>query len=328
MRNKMSRVLSVLFIFIFAASFTACSGGTSNVPTAVTVGNVEVGSDIYAYYLDTVLQNSDESLKEDDAKKQAEQLCANYIKINTAFKEMKLSLSSATKSDLAIDVNNLWNIFGKYYDSIGVTKQTLTKIKESEAYREELISALYDKGGEKEISEEEQKNYFNSNYVFFKAISSYLYTTDSEGKAVALSENELNEIKNSFNSMKSQINETNTIDAVNKAYEDSNGGSAESEMPVLSTVKDSDEYPEKFFSDVSAMQNGEIQVFTYDNYIFLVRKEDGSSFYSDYAKTNLSSMAGDDFNKWLESKYADVKISADRGTENSCYNLIQRAKTH
>lgn len=324
---KINRIYAFVIAVIMMFCFCACSGDGGEPDIAMTVGSAEIGSDIFAYYLDVVLQDSDESLSEEDAIKQAEALCSEYVKVNTEFKTQKLSLSSSSKSTYANDVNNLWSIYGGYYESIGVSKETLTKIKESEAYKERIVTAMYGTGGEKEVSEEDQKAYFNSNHVFFKAISVYLYTTDSSGNVVKLSDSDLEALKTKFDSMKSSISSENTIDAVNKAYEEENGGTAESEMQVLSTAKSSDLYPEGFFEDVAKMETDAIQVLTYDNYYFLVQKKSADSYFSDYSYSNLLEMISDEFTKELDSRYTKLKSDGNSGTEKTCYKTVIKVKS-
>ncbi len=326
MRINKIRISAFIAALIMMFSLCACSGNTAQPDVAMTIGGTEIGSDVYAYYLDVVLQDSDESLSEDDAIKQAEALCAEYVKVNTEFKAQKLSLSSSSKAIYVNEVNNLWSIYGGYYESIGVSKETLTKIKESEAYKESLVTAIYGTGGEKAVPEDEQKEYFALSHVFFKAISAYLYTTDSAGNVVKLPEADLTALKTKFDNMKASITSENTIDAVNKAYEEANGGTAESEMPVLTTTKSSDLYPEGFFDAVAAMETDALEVLVYDNYYFLVQKKSADTYFSDYSYSNLLEMISDEFTKELNSRYTDLKVEGDNGVEKTCYKTILRVK--
>lgn len=323
--KRIQRIGAMLCSIIMLAScLSACNADDTE--AALSVGKADVGNDVYAYYLDLVLQNTDDSLKAEDAQKQAEDKCVSYVRINSEFRKLKLSLSSSAKAEVARNVNDMYSMYGGYYEKIGVTKQTLTNVMISEAYKEELVTAIYGEGGEKAVSVEKQKEYFNDNYVFFKAISAYLYTTDDSGKSLKLPEAELATVKEKFESMKGQINADTTIDAVNLAYETENGGQTEAEMDVLSAQKGSDLYPEKFFSDVSSLENKEVKVLEYDNYIFLIQKVDSSTFYADNAKSCLTAMVAEDFEKEIASRYSKLSTNSDSGVMNSTYKTIQRIK--
>lgn len=326
MRHNLTRVTAVIVAVCSLMALTSCSGSTGEPEIAVTVGTAEIGSDIYAYYLDTVLQDTDDSLEQEDAMSQAQKLCENYVKINTEFSSQGLNLSSSAKAIVANEVNNLWSIYAGYYESIGVSKQTLTKIKESEAYRNDLVNAIYGAGGEKEISEEKQKEYFASTHVFFKAISAYLYTPDDSGNLVKLSETDLTALKNKFDDMKAMITGDTTIDMVNKTYEESNGGTADAEMPVLSATKGSDLYPESFFDSVVDMETDGLSVMTYDNYYFLIQKKNSDDYFDDYAMDNLIEMVEEEFATEIDARYGDIASSGDIGVQKSCYKLIEKVK--
>ena len=85
MRINRKRIYAFLAAVVMVFSFCACAGETAEPDVAMKIGGTEIGSDVYAYYLDIVLQDSDESLTEDDAMRQAEELCAEYVKVNTEF---------------------------------------------------------------------------------------------------------------------------------------------------------------------------------------------------------------------------------------------------
>lgn len=312
-KRVLSIIISIMLILNILFSFSACGSGSGSNATAVSIGNAEVGKDIYMYFLDEVLRDENAELPEEDAFADAKEKAAYYVKINTEFKKRSLSLSSADKAEIASEVNSMWNIYGNYYTKLGVTKETLTKVKESEAFEQALINAIYGTGGDSAVSEESRKDFYSKNYVFFKAISAYIASMSAE---------EADSLKTRFSDMKSSITAENTIDAVNLAYVEANGGSAEAEMPILSTSSSSDAYPKNFFSDVASMENSSVSVLTYDDYIFIVQKLDGSGSYSDYADDVLKAMVIDDFISYIEDAYSDIKVSEDEGVEKSCYSAI------
>lgn len=312
--------------FVLIMTLSSCSGGNDEIDEALSVGNAKIGEDIYTYFLDTALHGENKNLSESQARKLAEGDIAYYVKINTEFEKRNLSLASSEKADIAAEVNSLWNIYGGYYSKIGVSKQTLTKVYESRAFEQALINSIYGSGGDTEIPEASRKDYFSKNYVFFKAINAYLCTVNEEGKTVPVSDEELNSIKNKFSSMKDSISAENTIDAVNVAYVESAGGSTESEMPVMSATSKTDTYPKNFFGDVSKLENDEVAVLTYTDYIFLVQKKNGTDLYSDYAADVLKDMASDDFSKYIDGEYKDIKVSGVDSVEKDCFSIIEKSR--
>ena len=52
---------------------------------------------------------------------------SRYVAINSEFKNRGLSIDSEVKGALSATVNNLWHLYGSYYNEIGVSKQTIYK---------------------------------------------------------------------------------------------------------------------------------------------------------------------------------------------------------
>ncbi|NLL62990.1 MAG: hypothetical protein GX241_01910 [Ruminococcaceae bacterium] len=324
MKRFFKNVVVAMLIFTVLFSFFGCSAETKINETALVINDVKINVDVFSYYLDEVMKGTD--LEKSEAIKLAEEKCADYVKYNTEFKELGLSLSSSNKADVSLTVNDLWGVYSGYYKKIGVSKETLTKVKESEAFRQAIIEKIYGEDGEKAISKEEKETYFEENYVFFKVISAYLCTVNDKGETVPLDDDEITAIKGQFADMKAKIKGDVTIDAVNLEYVTSLGGSTEAELPILSTSKKSETFPEPFFEEVKALEKDAISVLAYDKYIFLVQKKDGAEYYSDNAAMILSEMATKEFEKYMADKYSGVKIISTDMVEKECYDTIKGIK--
>lgn len=309
------QVISILLILCFAFAFTGCNKDTTS--TAVTIGICEVSSDIFAYYLDLVMQNKDDTYEKDSAIGDAESQVKHYVLINTAFEELGLSLTSGAKLNAADEVNSIWKLYGDYYKKIGVSKETLTKIKWSESYEEELINKIFGAGGEQEISEDDQKTYFNEHYVFFKVLIQSFSGDATSDEALATT----------FEEMKNSINADNTIESINNQYLEKTGLSEVDELAVSSTKEGSLDYPETFFTEVKALEVGAVAVIKTDNYIFLVQKVDFSTYFTEYQREVLADMAEVKFEETMSSTYGDITVTGSSLVETSCYNTIVNVKS-
>ena len=321
--KRILKISSLLFAVIIL--FSSCSGKKD---VALEIGKGQVGSDIYAYFIDYVIinENKDKKMTEDQIKKRANELCVEYAKVNTKFSDLKLSLSAGTKAQIAKRVTSRWDFFDDYYSSIGVTKQTLTKIEENASFREMILLSIYDANGSNPVNEDTIKAYFKDNYIFFKSINGYLTKTNKDGKEVAMNANEIAAMKDNFNSLASQITADNTIDNVNLVYAQSIGQSADDQMPVSVINKSSCAYPKGFFEQAIAIPAGQVQVLTFDDYIFLVQRIDNfdeeQNFYPNYRTTCLKAIVKDDFSKTIEKWYKDSKIKQKDNVQNKCYKQI------
>ncbi len=322
------KISSLLLVVVML--FCSCS---SKKDVALKIGNAEIGNDVYAYFLDYVIinENKDDKMTQAQIEKRATELCTEYAKINTKFSEMKLSLSSSKKATIADTVTNKWSVFSGYYKSIGVTKQTLTKIEENAAYKQQLLLAIYDTNGTNPVDEETIKTYFKDNYIFFKAISNYLKTTDNSGKEVSLSADKIEGIKQSFNTMVGQVSAENTIDSVNLAYAQSLGETATSDLPISVIDKQSTAYPSGFFAKALEITAGQVKVLTFDDYIFLVQRidnfDESQNFYTTYRTACLKALVNDDFANTVKSWYKDAKFEPNNKNQDKCYELIMDVRS-
>lgn len=320
----MKQIFKITAVLI-GVLFVLCSC-SSKKDVALNVGKGQVGTDVYAYFLDYVIitESKDKKMSDADIKKRADELCLEYVKINTKFDDMKLSLDAGKKAKIADEVTNKWSFFGKYYKSIGVSKQTLTKIEENLAFKDAILLATYDTNGTKAVSEDEIKTFFGNNYVFFKSINGYFKITDENGKEVKKSTQEIEDITKQFNSMAKSVTDENTIDNVNSSYLQE--GENPTTLPVAVVTMDSKDYPQEFFEKVAGIKVGSVSTLVFDDYIFVVQRfnnfDETQEFYTNYRTACLKEMVKDDFNKDINSWYKDIKTSANSRVQDKCYKKI------
>ncbi len=258
----------------------ACGCTQSNKKTVLVISGAEIDNEIFAYYLDKVISRPadyglSEKLKKDEAKTAAIESCREYVAVNTMFENLRLSLSVSDKVGVSETVNNLWVRFENHYDEIGVSKQTLTKIYTTQAYSEAIFDTVYDKGTDDEESESVIQDYFNENYVCFRAVCEYFYAAD--GKQI--SQKEKNELLEKFNGIVASIDGVDSFSTTMQSL-----GYSASASVILK--KGSDGYPEGFFDKVYEMNDNSADIITYDDCVFAVMKESlkdkGESVYSEY----------------------------------------------
>lgn len=321
---KLRKSVLLILILAFCLSFVGCGKTAINTnEVALTVGDAGVDAGVFAYFLDTQVKTNGENANKADAIEEAEKLCAEYVKVNTEFKNRELSLSGSAKGSIAAAVDEVWNLYGGYYEKIGVSKETVTKIKTSDAYKEMLVSSVFGAGGDKEISEDQMKTYFNENYIFFKYMTASL-TGDAEADKATTSK--FKELKDNIGREDPDTEEEMTFEDVNKKYSEETGEPA-AELNISTMKKGSDTFPEKFFTDVLEMEVDSYKVLSYDENIFLVQKVDGSSYFGDYKTSILDYMTNTDFETLMTTNYKDVKIVGNENIESNIYLTIKDLKT-
>lgn len=286
----MKKIVAVVAAFITLFSLCSCADKEK---TVLTVGGADIGEEIFVYYLNKVTQRpTDYGLADtsntERVKAAAVDKCKKYVAVNTEFAEAGLTLTSSEKAEIAEEVNNLWLRFENHYRSIGVSKQTLTKIKTSEAREEALFTSRYDKGVDDKAAEKEIEDYFYSEYICFRTVCAY-FTSGGDTK---MTQQEINDTVAAVNSLaKSYNKDTQTL-----SDEATAAGYTLSDTILLK--RDSDGYPAGFFEKVAAQEENTVEVLVYDECVFAVLKEDivekGESVYANYRSSCIKDLYYDE----------------------------------
>lgn len=286
----MKKITALLLAVMLIFSLAACGNSKK---TALIISGTETDSEIFTYYLDKVMgrpveYNLPEKPKKAELKEAAITQCKKYLAANTSFKDMGLSLTSSEKVEIAQTVNDYWVRFENHYNSIGVSKQTLTKILTAKAYEDAVFAAKYDKGTSNADEEAVLQNYFYENYISFRNVCAYFTSADGSAPLTQLEKNKLTESINLL-----AENAGTDIEKFGEAVQAA--GYSLSDSVLLK--KGSEGYPEGFFEKVTNQKDGTVQVITYDECIFIVWKEDlrekGESVYANYRSVCINDLYAD-----------------------------------
>lgn len=295
----MKKVTSLfLVISLIVMAFASCSG-----PAKIKVNGTKIDNEVYKYFEDCV----EDSLSKDEKKNAIEQSISRYVTVNSEFENRGLSLSGSQKTQLSTTVNNLWHLYGTYYDSIGVSKQTLYKIEASKVYERALLIYYYGENGVSPVAEDQIKAYFNENYVAVRMVTGYLFNIDENGANVPMSDEQKNNTVNSFNSIATMVNNGTTLEEAVSSL-----GSGTEIRDSLIFVNESASLPEGFFSAAKTVEANKAAAISLGDYIFLVQRIDVFNeeygYYSTYRADCLEKMKGEEFakivDKWAENYIA------------------------
>ncbi len=269
--KKLIALLSVVLIFF---SFASC--GKSKYPLSFEGHTVTEG--LYKYYEDKVASSPENySAKADDTESivsAAKQCCREYLAAIKLMENEQLVLGSEFKRLAAENTENLWQLFSSYYNSIGVTKQDITKAQAHESRLLQLLDHFYGVEGKTPVKEIDLKERFVDMYVGFKAIEGPLTKTNDKGEIVPLTEKEVSEITKKFSSMASDINEgTATIDELNAEYNDSLGIIVTSPLSVLLVKEGDPMFDDDFFKKVSDIGHGKARAVRSGDSIYVIERQ-------------------------------------------------------
>lgn len=182
------------------ASLTACSD-TSYV---MTVGDSKINAGIYIYneltemsYQMTMMYYQN-GIKKDyfdqkvDGKAFDEYLSdyaltatKEYAAVVDKFNELGLTLSDEDIKSINDSISSTWDSQGEFYESEGISKESVKLALKGSKMREELFDHYYAEGGKEAVSDDEMVKYLDDNYLRYKSISFAKTTASTDSSSSA-----------------------------------------------------------------------------------------------------------------------------------------------
>lgn len=262
----------------------------------------------------------------------AQELCAEYVAVNSLFHAYNCVLSAAEKSDVSVTTNDLWRLYGNYYESIGVSKQTFYKIQLSTAYRDALLDVLYGENGVTPVPEEQLRQYYEVHYIIFRAISGYYTNVDEEGNIVPMSEEERAATDSAFSGMAERINSGTDINTAYNDYLESIGDTEANEtVEVRIASAQSQGYPAGFFEAVHAQEQDTAAVLQLGDYIYVTVRLDpyteDSSYYQGTRTDVLRGLKAADLDALVQERAQAYAVTLNESAQRSCLRQIEQRHT-
>lgn len=267
----MKRLISLILIITVAlCAFSSCSKETTQ-EYPLTVNGTPINGEIFRYYLDEVWDMPEASGTRDGRITQATYKCIRYVAVNSTFAAYSLGLTDSEKVEISNETNVLWNMFGEYYKSLGVSKETYHKIRTSEEYIEKLRLHFFDKNGTDEISDAVLRGVLLENFIAFKYVRTPDTNTDVYGNPVSYTPEEQMRLNTLYSTSVNSVAASYTVD---KAFSDISKEFPLTEQSYETVVIDRNdhEFSSVFFDTVKGMKDGTASVFMYEGYIYLIYK--------------------------------------------------------
>lgn len=321
------RIMSLVSALVCLVSLLAFSGCTTfEKSSAVSLNGVEISDDVFTYFLDKATVDLGVDAEPKALKEQAVSYLTTYFKTNSLAHAHGIELTIAEKAAVSEKVNDYWLVYDQYYEKVGITKETLTKIFTTDAYRDRLILAYYGTGGTEEIPLTRLYAAFRTNYILFQAITGYFTETDEVGNTVRLPQNEIESLLLRFQSMADVVNSgEKTMDEASDYLAEAGIQSA---VQTVILHKDDDSYPEGFFEKVQSIDTRYAAIIGTNDFIFLVLRGEAdanSEFFNDKRVEIIKSIVGNSIDGIIDGAY-EVKSDVSASTFNSYLQLIKNVK--
>jgi len=212
--NAMKRPVSLILILtFFVLCLTGC-GNSGYTLSPLKINSSELDCEIFLYYLAEVFPGNK---SRDTRVSEATEKCIRYVAVNTTFEKSGLTMTDDEITTAMEEANTLWNMFGKYYRTIGVSKATFVKIHISGKYTEKLRTAFYGKGGTEEISDAYLRGALKEYFVAYKTIAVPMYTKDYYGNNIPFTAEQKEELRHKMSEGASKLKAGQNIESVASA---------------------------------------------------------------------------------------------------------------
>ncbi len=289
---KAVKIISVILAMCFCLlSFCACSSND----TALTVDSTPVSKEIYGYFL-SVAVNSEEYKEEENKRELAGRLCSEYVAGCELIKKYSVQLSAEEKVAVSSEVKTNWQFYSSYYKKYSVSKQTLCTMLEHEKLIDALTEALYSKGSERELADDEIKSYFNLNYVAARVA----FTPFDE----TLTKEDVETVTEKYTSMATIIRAGGEFSSAIQQYPDL--ADYEDTEHLIASADSS--YPEELFEKMAQLKIGDIQIMRFSRGIYLLQKADNTPFFDAYKSKCIVKMKKEEVLREISETAENCKL--------------------
>lgn len=220
MKKSMKAVLALVLAAVLLLSTVGCSSADKTWSAKYDGETLPIGS--YIYYLaaagtdaaglveDTEKSVLKQTVEGKDAeewiREKAEYYVAYYFAVQKLMKERGLSLDEAAVQNAESAASSYWSQMGENLTAAGVAYSSFQKVIALQYEQDAIFISMYLEGGEKEVKDEELKEYFEDTYMSYSFAPSYMYYYDEDGKYNLLTEDEQAEVEASLQELLDKFN--------------------------------------------------------------------------------------------------------------------------
>lgn len=170
---------------------TSSESGESSAESNSSSSSSSSSSEKLSYFAESIDGKSTAQWVKDETMR----LVKQYVAIQRLCEQKGIVLDETEKSEINDNAKNIWEnensyfmylygfeTIGKYYESLGISRDSYKMINTVSTLKDKLFAAYYDKDGEKPVSDEEFNSFAKENYA--AAVMIELAYEDAEGEAL------------------------------------------------------------------------------------------------------------------------------------------------
>lgn len=244
---------------------------------------------------------------EEWVKNRAMNYTKSYFFLSDKFDQYGLEFTEEEQSSINSMTETLWTYSKTTYEDMGIAKSSVDQAYSlyNEMYQKVLF-AIYNEGGDLEVSEDEMKEFFENNFTHYEYFSVSLTTTDDDGNSVDMTDDEKTAAKEEIDALVERINSNAlTMEEAAAEYAVDNLGSEENSTYQAAAVLYNDNMSDTFSTALANAKDNEVVVTETTSGYFIIRKLPIMDKYNEYIETEgnklnlFGYMKGDEFSDYV-----------------------------
>ena len=257
----------------------------------------------------------------------ADKSCKSLLYTLKKFDDLGLKLTADEQTQIDNLASQSWVYNGKSYERFGISQDSYKlAYAEFNVKYEDVFKAMYNKGGEKEVSDSDLQKYYTTEYVDYSYLPMNLYTTeestdessDSSAAATkALSDDEIKKAKEKFEGYSKQLNDgSKTFEDIDAEFMKDQGASTSS-AATNQEILDQSSAPADIITAVKDLKNKQSKVITVGEgdsaVMYLVYRGDINDYVDnlkneDTRYTVLTKMKSEEFNDYMDEQAEKYEV--------------------
>ena len=250
----------------------------------------------------------------------AKEECIAQLTMDKLIKEHKVEVDETKVSNYTSYYEQYYQYGASFYTDLGISKESyLNATGRYASLSDQLFDSIYDKGGSKEVPNEDIEKYFKENYTNYFYIPYSLKTTDEDGNQTDIDDKTMDTLKTNFAKYADMLNKNSSTDDVVKQYQ-KDYDTTEDPSSSGNIIVDDSGMPDEFKKVINGLKEKEATVTSIDDTYYLIYKgaiADQVSKLTDEDDTSglrttiLHKMKDDEFKKYLDDEEAKLKYETN-----------------
>lgn len=251
--------------------------------------------------------------------------------VDQKFEDMGLTLDEDDQNQISSITSSAWSYSSSAFDQYGISQKSLEKAYSQFMVKyQKIFEATYGKDGEKEVSDDDLRSFYEDKYTDFEYFTCSYTKTNDEGSSEAMSDEEKEEAKKQFEEYVTKIqNHDLTMSTAAEEYQESIGSESDLlQNQTLDLETEAYYYPDEVVEKLKSMKEGEVSYVDLpdSNRFYVIQKNSISEKCDEVLKDDsqrlsvLGTMKSDEFSEAMEEAAAALDDITFNDSALNSYN--------